>query len=75
MSHNEDSSHAATRSVAILALAAAGVVLFAPVAGRSGYPTLASILAVAAGLLGGAAFGRALWSTMRRKPTLEGGGA
>lgn len=66
---------ATSRSVAVLALAAAGVVLCAPVAGRSGWPTLASVLAVCAGLLGGAAFLHALWSTMRRQPALEGGGA
>lgn len=75
MNQREDSPRAGTTRVAILALAAAGVVLFAPVAGRSGFPALASILAVAAGLLGGAAFGHALWSTMRRKTAVEGGGA
>lgn len=64
-----------SRPVAVLSLAAAGVVLFAPVAGRAGCPALASALAVGAGLLGGAAFARALWTTVRARPALEGGGA
>jgi type IV secretory pathway VirB2 component (pilin) len=77
MSQSEDSPGpgTTTRSVAVLALASAGVVLCAPVAGRSGWPSLASALAVAAGLLGAAAFFRALWTTMRRRPALEGGSA
>ncbi len=58
-----------------MALGSAGVVLCAPVAGRAGWPALASALAVAAGLLGLAAFGRALWTTLRRRPALGAGEA
>ena len=57
--------------IALLALAAAALVLFAPVAGRSGNPRLADLLMASAALAGLASFALAGVATLRaarRKP-------
>ena len=57
--------------IALLALAAAVLVLFAPVAGRSGSPRLADLLMASAALAGLASFALAGVATLRaarRKP-------
>ena len=56
-----------------MTLIAVAAVLAAPLAGRAGHPTLASGLAVVAGLAGVAAFGHALWTTASRRLAPDGG--